>query len=53
MEPKVSFTTRLWSEECAIAEGDAPPPKIIAYEFTGKRFEDGKGHYGIEPPVTP
>lgn len=36
--PKTS--TRLWSEECGIAEADSLPAKEIAYQWSnGREFE--------------
>ena len=53
---KVTTSTRLWSEEVAIAraagEGaDADPNKEPGYEFSnGAQFDSGKGVYGTTNP---
>ncbi len=60
-EPKVSTSTRLWSQEVAIAEAQAgevrPTKKEPGYEFAGgrRRFDTGPGPYAPQeqPPAEP
>lgn len=60
-EPKVRTSTRLWSQEVAIAEssgGDVPPKnKEPGYEFAGgrRKFDTGLGPYApiVEPAPEP
>lgn len=60
-EPKVRTSTRLWSQEVAIAEAQSGEVtsrnKEPGYEFAGGRrlFDTGKGAYAppVEPPAEP
>lgn len=54
-EDPPKFSTRLWSEECAIADAgsvlsDLDPDKQPGYEFSnGRVFDSGKGAYESTP----
>lgn len=54
-EPKVEFSTHLFSEEVALADANDPEAfrRPVVYEFAGGKikFRDGDGPYA--PPVTP
>lgn len=46
MSDQVTTSERLWSEECGIAEADAPLQKDVAYQWgNGRTFEPGNGLY--------